>query len=174
VLELDHVFAIVTDPDDAAARLEADGWILDEGQEHAFQGTRNRRLRWRGVFFELVWVTSEDEVSHNVLQLDRRVASAARGASPFGIAFRGSLGPELMSRYWLYDSLGPRILIHRDNESAPERPMVLVLETDTDHMEPRRRLLGARETAPQPAGDLNEIRLQGPRCQRCRRSQASP
>lgn len=26
MLELDHLFAIVTDPDDASARLEADGW----------------------------------------------------------------------------------------------------------------------------------------------------
>ena len=162
MLELDHVFAIVTAPDLAAARLEADGWILDAGQAHPGQGTRNRRLRWRGFFVELVWITDPDEASRNVLRLDRRAPSTTPEASPFGIAFRGLLPAELIDEYWLYDALGPRIWIHRDNEAAPGRTMVLVLETGGHQMQRRRDLLGADAVAPQPAGDLEEVRLHGP------------
>ena len=58
VLELDHVFWMVADPAEAVRRLEDDGWVLDTGQAHGGQGTRNRRLAWREQFFELLWVTS--------------------------------------------------------------------------------------------------------------------
>lgn len=162
MLELDHIFAMVAEPDEAVARLQADGWILDTGMSHSGQGTRNRRLRWHGMFFELVWVVNEEEATRNALRLDRRAAFAMSGASPFGVAFRGWLGPKNIGQYWLYDALGPRIWIHHDNESAPERPMILVLETDGPQLEQRRRLLGADETTVQPAGELHEIRLHGP------------
>ena len=162
MLELDHVFGMVAEPEEAVARLNADGWVLDAGTTHPRQGTRNRRLLWRGMFFELVWVINGDEASRNALRLDRRAAFATSGASPFGVAFRGLLGPEIVDQYWLYDSLGPRIWIHHDNESAPERPMIFVLETDRHELEQRRRLLGADETTVQPAGNLREIRLHGP------------
>jgi hypothetical protein len=51
VLELDHVFCMVTDPGQAAWRLEDEGWVLDAGQAHRGQGTRNRRLTWPEQFF---------------------------------------------------------------------------------------------------------------------------
>jgi Glyoxalase-like domain len=63
---------MVADPARAARRLEDDGWVLDAGQAHRGQGTRNRRLAWPEQFFELVWVTDQAEARANPLRLDRR------------------------------------------------------------------------------------------------------
>ncbi len=139
MLELDHVFCLVADPDRAAQRLEDDGWVLDAGQAHRGQGTRNRRLVWPERFFELVWVTDVDEARANPLRLDRRADWPTTGASPVGLAFRGRITAAGRDEYWVYDALGPRIWIHRDNERFPERPLVFVLELTVDEMEHRRR-----------------------------------
>jgi hypothetical protein len=160
VLELDHVFCLVTDPGRAAIRLEDDGWVLDAGQAHPGQGTRNRRLAWPGLFFELLWVTARAEARANPLRLDRRADWATTGASPVGLAFRGRLDPPERGEFWLYDALGFAILIHHDNERAPERPLVLVLETDDQGMERRRRRSTA--TTHSRPGTLREIRVHSP------------
>jgi len=138
VLELDHVFAMVTDPGQAAARLEDHEWVLDVGQAHRGQGTRNRRLVWPEAYFELLWLTDAAEAAANPLRLDRRAAWTTAGASPFGVAFRGQIESADSHEFWLYDALGPRIWIHRDNERFPERPLVLVLEADHEQMQQRR------------------------------------
>jgi glyoxalase-like protein len=158
-LELDHVFCLVADPGRAAQRLEDDGWVLDAGQEHRGQGTRNRRLAWPEQFFELLWVTDAAEARANPLRLDRRADWAATGASPFGLAFRGELEPAHRDDFWLYDALGPRIWIHRDNERFPERPLVFVLEASHEQLERRRRRPAVAHRRP---GVLREVRLQGP------------
>jgi len=113
VLELDHVFAMVTDPGQAAARLEDHEWVLDVGQAHRGQGTRNRRLVWPEAYFELLWLTDAAEAAANPLRLDRRAAWTTAGASPFGVAFRGQIESADSHEFWLYDALGPRIWIHR-------------------------------------------------------------
>jgi Glyoxalase-like domain len=163
MLELDHVFCIVADPGRAAQRLEDDGWVLDAGQAHRGQGTRNRRLVWPERFFELVWVTDMDEALANPLRLDRRAEWTTTGASPFGLAFRGQITPTERDEFWLYDALGPRIWIHRDNERSPERPLVFVLEATADEMEQRRRRGGtsAGGALSQP-GELREVHIHGP------------
>jgi hypothetical protein len=84
---------MVTDPGQAARRLEDDGWVLDAGQAHRGKGTRNRRLAWPEQFFELLWVTDAAEARSNPLRLDRRADWTSTGASPFGLAFRGRLDP---------------------------------------------------------------------------------
>ena len=150
VLELDHVFCLVTDPGQAAQRLEDDGWVLDAGQAHPGQGTRNRRLRWPDQFFELLWVTDSAEARSNPVRLDRRADWATSGASPFGLAFRGQVDPAHSHEFWLYDALGPRIWIHRDNERVPERPLVFVLEAAEEEIEQRN------------PGELREVRVRGP------------
>jgi hypothetical protein len=162
LLELDHVFCIVTDPDHAARRLEDDGWVLDAGQAHGGQGTRNRRLAWREQFFELVWVTDAAEARSNPLRLDRRADWTTTGASPFGLAFRGQIDPAHSDQFWLYDALGPRIWIHRDNERAPERPLVLVLEAGEEEMNQRRLRRSMSAVAHRHPGELREIRVHGP------------
>jgi hypothetical protein len=161
VLELDHVFCMTTDPGRAARRLEHDGWVLDAGQAHPGQGTRNRRLVWPEQFFELLWVTDAAEARANPLRLDRRADWTTTGASPIGLAFRGQLDPADNAEFWLYDALGPRIFIHRGNERAPERPLVLVLETDDEGVERRRQRLSPVNPHRRP-GALREIRVHGP------------
>jgi hypothetical protein len=161
VLELDHVFCMLADPAEAARRLEDDGWVLDAGQAHRGQGTRNRRLAWQEQFFELVWVTDAAEARANPLRLDRRADRATTGASPFGLAFRGQVQPADREQFWLYDALGPRIWIHRDNERCPERPLVLVLEATEEQQHQRRARMSAAATHRHP-GQLREVRVHGP------------
>ena len=110
---------MVTDPAAAVRLLEDDGWVLDEGQAHRGQGTRNRRLPWPARFFELLWVTDIDEARSNPLRIDRRAEWRTTGASPVGLAFRGEIDPADRAEFWLYDALGPRIHVHRDNERFP-------------------------------------------------------
>jgi Glyoxalase-like domain len=163
VLELDHVFCFVTDPREAARRLEDDGWVLDPGQAHRGQGTRNRRLAWPEQYFELLWVSDPAEARANVLRLDRRADWTTTGASPFGLAFRGQLESAHSDEFWLYDALGPRIWIHRDNERFPERPLVFVLEAGDDEMEQRRpRVRMPEAVAHRRPGELHEVRVRGP------------
>jgi Glyoxalase-like domain len=160
MVELDHVFCVVGDPGTAVRRLEDDGWALDAGQAHRGQGTRNRRLVWPGLFFELMWVTDVGEARSNPLRLDRRVDTTTTGASPLGLGFRGRIDRADSDEFWLYDALGPRIWIHRDNERFPERPLVFVLEMTGDEMsQRRRRAAGAAHRQP---GELREIHIQGP------------
>jgi hypothetical protein len=155
VLELDHVFCMVSDPPAAARRLEDDGWVLDDGRTHPGQGTRNRRLVWPGQFFELLWVSDVAEARANALHMDVRAAWQSTGASPVGLAFRGRLDTARTDDFWPYDALGFRIWIHHDNERFPERPLVLVLDTEGL----------ARPPGPvsrnQP-GDLREVRVHSP------------
>lgn len=163
VLELDHVLCMVSDPMEAARRLEDDGWVLDAGQAHRGQGTRNRRLAWPEQFFELLWVTDAAEARANPLRLDRRADWTTTGASPFGLAFRGPVDPVDGDDFWLYDLLGPRIWIHRDNERCPERPLVLVLETAEEEVEQRRPRVGmSGSVAHHRPGELREVRVRGP------------
>lgn len=130
---------MVTEPRRAVRRLEDDGWVLDAGQVHRGQGTRNRRLVWNEHFFELLWVTDMAQARANPLRLDRRADCSATGASPFGLAFRGRIDAAHQDEFWLYDALGPNIWVHTDNERWPERPLVIVLQTAPDEMQRRRQ-----------------------------------
>ena len=162
VLELDHIFCMTTDPVGAVRRIEDDGWVLDAGQAHRGQGTRNRRLAWSEQFFELLWITDEAEARANVLRLDRRADWHTTGASPFGLAFRGQIDPAHRDEFWLYDALGLRIWIHRDNERVPERPLVFVLEATADQMRQRRQRAQTSDAlAHRRPGDLREVQIRG-------------
>jgi Glyoxalase-like domain len=154
-VELDHVFCMVDPDGDWAVRLERAGWSLDAGTRHEGQGTRNRRLAWRGAYLELVWVVDEDEARANPLRLDRRAGWQRTGASPFGIGLRGELPEAELSAYWRYDALGLPIWVHRDNDDASERPLVFVLEMDADAVERRRARIDGR-------GALRSVVLRGP------------
>jgi hypothetical protein len=80
------------------------------------------------------------------------------GASPFGLGFRGRVDPSHGDEFWLYDALGPRIWIHRDNERAPQRPMVFVLEATAEVMRRRQPATVAHRRP----GELREVRVRGP------------
>ena len=153
-MELDHLFCMVKPDGDWAARLGDAGWHLDAGMTHAGQGSRNRRLRWPGCYLELLWVHDVAEARHNALRLDRRADWERTGASPFGIGLRGRLSETERLDYWRYDGLPMPVWVHRDNEEAPERPFVFVLDL-TEHRLPTVVNPGApqvvRHTGPAPA-----------------------
>ena len=151
-MELDHVFCLVDPDDDWAARLGGAGWLLDAGSVHAGQGTRNRRLRWAGCYLELLWVHDVVEARHNALRLDRRADWERTGASPFGIGMRGKLSAAELVDYRRYDGLPMPVWVHRDNEEAPERPFVFVLEVGG----------GPPTSGPVNDGALRVVRHSGP------------
>jgi hypothetical protein len=156
MLELDHIFCMVAAHDDWAHRLASSGWPLQQGTAHPGQGTRNRRLPLGGQYLELAWVEDRGTAANNMLALHRRADWSDTGASPFGFGFRGHLPRAQRSGFWLYDSLGFPIWIHRTNDTNPERPLVFVLElTDQDltfRRQPSpRRLTAVRHTGPAPA-----------------------
>jgi hypothetical protein len=97
------------------------------------------------------------------MRLDRRADWTATAASPVGLGFRGRLDPTHSDEFWPYDALGPRIWTHRDNERAPERPLVFVLQTTEDEMEQRRpQAWMARAVVHRRPGELREVRVRGP------------
>jgi hypothetical protein len=97
-----------------------------------------------------VWIEDDGEARANPLRLDRRAWWRRTGASPFGFGFRGQLSQDEDDRYWLYDALGVRIWVHRDNEQAPQRPLVFVLQMTGEDLQQRRRL------GPTPDADVAE------------------
>jgi Glyoxalase-like domain len=156
MLAFDHVFCLVAPDGDWAGRFAAAGWTLDDGSVHAGQGTRNRRLRWVGLFLEMLWVHDVDEARHNALRLDRRAEWARTGASPFGIGLRGRPAEADLPDYWRYDGLPMPVWVHRDNEEAPERPLVFAVEPSEELR--RSAALGA----PVNPGSLVAVRHFGP------------
>ena len=159
-LELDHVFCLVGDLDEVAIRVEKAGWVLDSGSVHPGQGTRNRRLVWPQRYLELVGITDRREASANRMRLDRRADWTSTGASPFGFGLRGELAAANRGEYWLYEDLGIRIWVHRDNEQAPERPLVFVLEMNEAHLAQRRARLRGADRGAQIRGSLEAVHVQ--------------
>jgi Glyoxalase-like domain len=160
MLELDHVFCMVGDLDEVANRVENAGWTLDSGSVHSGQGTRNRRLVWPERYLELVGITDRREAGANRMRMDRRADWASTGASPIGFGLRGELAAADRGAYWLYEDLGIRIWVHRDNEQAPERPLVFVLEMNAAQLVLRRARLRGANRGGQPRGSLEAIHVQ--------------
>jgi Glyoxalase-like domain len=152
-LELDHLFCIVDAPDQPVERLQRDGWTLDAGSAHPGQGTQNRRLVWATQYFELLWIVDRAEAETNALRLDRRADWRTTGASPIGIALGGQVPPAVSDGYRLYDLLGPRIWVHRDNEHAPDRLLVLILETAEEELRARTPAVRAPELVSRQRAD---------------------
>jgi Glyoxalase-like domain len=162
-LELDHIVCMVDDLDQPSRVLERDGWVLDAGTVHVGQGTRNRRLACPEHHLELLCVTDEREARSSTLRLDRRARWSSNGTSPFGVGFRGVLAKTECDDFWLYEENGARIWIHRDNERAPERPLVFVLEASREATERRRPRSGPPALLAHRHGrTLAEVRLNGP------------
>lgn len=163
MLELDHVVCMVDPTEDWAERLGSGGWPLDVGTSHSGQGTHNRRLILREQFLELLWVEDEQEASRNPLRLDRRADWRRTGASPFGFGLRGQLPERLRHDYWLLEGLPMQVWVHRDNEVAPDRPLVFVLDvTPTAPSVLQGRDRAGRPAVPPSAAGLLAVRHTGP------------
>ena len=93
------------------------------------------------------------EARGNVLRLDRRAQWRNSGASPFGFALRGRPSDDERADFRLHEDLGFPLWVHRDDERAPECPLVVVLDVP----EGRRPA-----TTPVNAGSLTALRHTGP------------
>jgi glyoxalase-like protein len=161
VLELDHVYCFVDPAGDWAARVAARGWRLDDGTEHAGQGTRNRRLCFAEQFFEFLWISSRSDAETSPLRLDRRADWRATGACPFGICLRGDLGDH--AGFWPYRAPyapGLTMWIHHGDEA---QPAVFGFDAAPDQLErlrPRSRFAATPEVI--NPGAIREVRLQLP------------
>ncbi len=159
-LEVDHFFCFVQPEGEWLNALNGAGWVLDAGSEHVGQGTTNRRLPFEHQFLELIWLSSRHDAERNPLRLDRRADWRTTGASPFGIGLRGTLPFGARQHFWSYEppyAPGLQILIHRDNEERPERPLVFVVEAEGDALERMR----TRMLNPNPAA-VSQIQMAGP------------
>jgi hypothetical protein len=162
-LELDHIFCIVDDLVQASRRFEHDGRVLDRGSAHEGQGTRNRRLAWPEHHLELLCVVDRVEARASRLRLDRRAEWASTDVSLFGCGFRGVLPDVYRDDYWLYEGSGARVWMHYDNERAPARPLVFVLEMPGTEMEQRRpRSRPSRPVQAPACRDAQRVRVSGP------------
>jgi len=162
-LELDHILCMVDDLDRIAARLERDGWPMDAGTTHPGEGTRNRRLLWPEQHLELLSVVNHEEARSSALRLDRRAGWRLTGASPFGLGFRGALTGLCQDDFWLHEEDAARIWIHRDNQLAPERPLVFVIEAAGEALERRRPRASHREMMAAWDGPaLHGVNISGP------------
>jgi len=148
-LELDHVYAFCDPALAEVPILQQQGLTVGNGRSHPGQGTANRCLMLEENYFELIYLTSEEEARQNVLRLDRRAKWRTTGASPFGIAFRGQLLAEDRPQFWAYHppyTPGLVIWIHEANSKRPELPMIFVMEFPNNpslaEVKPRVRLEG--------------------------------
>jgi glyoxalase-like protein len=145
-LAIDHIFCFVDPGADWAVRASNAGWVLDEGVEHAGQGTRNRCLWLPELYLEFIWLSSRADAENNPVRLDRRADWRTTGACPFGIGLRGQLDEDLRSEFWAYRPPYARdvcIWVHRSNEIELGAPLVFVIEMPTEVVErspPRIRL----------------------------------
>lgn len=90
ILELDHVYILVTKGAPEVRSIEASGFhLLDYVVEHTGQGTASRLFMFKNMYLELVWVTDKQELIQQSEQLGIDVIAPEdwreTGASPFGI-----------------------------------------------------------------------------------------
>jgi hypothetical protein len=154
ILELDHVFCFVDPAGDWAQRANAAGFVLDDGIEHAGQGTRNRRLWFAENYVEFLWISSPADAAANPLHLDRRTC-------PFGIGAAGSLDDK--SQFWAYHppyAPGATIWIHHTRD---DEPFVFAHDATPEQIErytPSHRLASTPQLI--NPGAIREIRLRLP------------
>lgn len=90
-IALDHLF-ICTEPQ--APGLDAllsQGFLEGSANSHPGQGTANRRLFFRNLMLEFLWVTDDREVTHPAIaptRLWERCHPSRSGYAPFGLIFR--------------------------------------------------------------------------------------
>lgn len=94
-MEIDHLFLRAQSGAPEAALLQQLGLTEGSANQHAGQGTANRRFFFENAFIELLWIADASEVQSAVTaptQLARRLNLADQQASPFGICLRPSAG----------------------------------------------------------------------------------
>ncbi len=128
-LELDHVIVFVPDP----GAIESEwfpGCTFEPGQQHAGQGTRNRRVVLPRSYVELLWIDDAEAHDRTGLGYGPRCAREA-GACWFGVVLRGAVPDADRARFSDYTvpGGGPSLLLLTAALDRPELPFVAVAET---------------------------------------------
>jgi len=122
-IELDHVFCFSSPALPEAKLMEERGFRVNAGRRHPGQGTANRCVVFRENYLEFIFVDHEEEAKSNPLQLYRRAQWQKTGASPFGIALRGTLSEEERQQFWEYRpsymQSGPILVLKTDSDRGP-------------------------------------------------------
>jgi hypothetical protein len=132
-LELDHLFCFCDPELPEVAVLENEGFVLTSGRKHVGQGTANRSVMFDTNYLELIFLESEKDALLNPLKLHLRAYWKTTGQSPIGIALRGEIPEQDLSRFWDYSPpYFPelKIKIHHFNELHPEFPLLFVMPTN--------------------------------------------
>ena len=121
-IELDHVFCFSSPLLPEVDMLSRYQFLIGLGRNHPGQGTANRCVMFKKNYLELIYLYSEDESKKNQLKLYRRANWKQTGASPFGIALRGTLSTRDLEQFISYkpDYLQTgTILIHKHDDRLP-------------------------------------------------------
>ena len=127
-IELDHVFCFCSPALPEVVLFEQQGFRVDQGIKHQGQGTANRSIIFQENYLELIFLDSKKDAENNPLQLHHRAFWRESGASPFGIALRGTLSDEDRQNFWEYRPSylkSGAILIHK--ASGDNVPLIFVV-----------------------------------------------
>jgi hypothetical protein len=106
MIELDHLFICVDNPESAAEQLINFGLVEGTSNVHPGQGTANRRFFFSNGFIELLYATDSAELDSELTKptgLISRFSGSETDASPFGVCFRpADYGGEVPFPHWSY------------------------------------------------------------------------
>jgi len=158
--QIDHLFVLSRDHEDAARRLAAAGFSLASRRDHPGQGTANRCVHLENGYLEIMWVARKHETVSAVTRptgIDERSRWSETSASPVGIALRGqddSMRPFPCFAYRPAYLPGEAAILIADEPVAAGAPLVFVLPSELkshgvalDHQNGARRITSLAVTA---------------------------
>jgi len=92
-MELDHIFIFTDIPEQVASSLTQFGLTEGTPNTHPGQGTSCRRFFFHNAYFELLWVSNEEEIknpSTAQMKLWERSQFTKTGYCPIGLCFRNA------------------------------------------------------------------------------------
>lgn len=129
-LVIDHFFCFCEPILPEVKILEDQGFVIYPGNVHAGQGTANRAVIFESNYFEMLYLNSESEAQTNPLKMNLRANWKASGASPFGIALRGTIPDIDMENFWDYCppyNKDLTIKMHKYSDERPDFPLLFVM-----------------------------------------------
>jgi len=105
-MEIDHIYICTEEKAPAGDLLKAFGLVEGSSNIHDGQGTANRRFYFHNLMLELLWVENLEEVQNErtrPMRLYERCLATPNTISPFGIAFRPTMGKNEISPFPVWD-----------------------------------------------------------------------
>jgi len=105
-MEIDHIYICTEAKAPSGNVLKEFGLVEGSSNVHEGQGTANRRFYFHNFMLELLWVENLEEVKNDrtkPMRLYERCLAATDTISPFGIAFRPTMGQEEIASFSVWD-----------------------------------------------------------------------